>query len=514
MKALASRSSLLAWIATGVIAALAVWLRARNLTAAPFWLDEAYSAFGADKGYHFIWHILPSYETHPPFYSAALRTWTLIAGNSIGGFRAFGLVAGLLLLPVLWMAGREIEKGLAQKALTIAIPALALAAVLPAFVDTARLVRPYYLLTLAYAGTTWALLRLSRVYRESGTIDRGGWIGYLVGIAFLPWLHNLGALYVAAAGLALLALMGPVDFLRAYWKRFILGHLLVALAILPAFLILLDQAPTWAGSTWLRFNPASLLDDVLLIFGLPGLFGLAAAIILGGYAFASAPGSRVPAALLLMALMPMALALVLTLAIAPVFLPRTLVASGAPLVLLIAAGANRTFMTRAIFALLVVLAFVRVVRVQELPPPENWYGVVRWLAPRIQPGDRVYAYPNEGALPLRYALRDLGAKAEVRQIPSEIPARDPAGWYATGSRGVQSLPPWRLEQIAQDPTSKKTPTIWLLRLAPGLYDRNDAFFNILKRDRTVTARFRENAIDLVGLKLASEPAAPPEKAKP
>lgn len=508
------RHSRLGLLLAGLALIGGLWLRTRNLAQYPFWLDEAYSAFAADKGYAFIWNILPSYETHPPLYSAALRTWTLFAGDSLESYRALGVVVGMLLLPMVGLAGRELERSLGQKTWSIAFPALALAAVLPSFVDTARLVRPYYLLTLAYAGTAWALLRVARTYRETGEIDRPGWAGYLACIALLPWLHNLGLLYLASAALALLFLLGPVMFIGRHWRRYILGHAIVALAILPALLILLDQAPTWAGSTWLKFNPATLPDDIMLLFGLPGIFGVAAAALLAGYALAAHTGSRAPAALLLMALLPPALALLLTVTIAPVFLPRTLVASGAPLILLIACGANRSLATRVLFALLLISAVIRVVRVQALPPPENWYGAARWLVPKMARGDRIYAYPNEGALPLRYALRDLKMAAEVRQIPSEIPARDPSGWYATGSRGVQSLPPWRLQQIAGDATSTETPTIWLLRLAPGLYDREDRFLSILKQNRTVSAHFTENQIDIVGLRLRSAQPAPPQQPQP
>jgi len=498
----------------GLALVVGLWLRTRNLTQHPFWLDEAYSAFAADKGYAFIWNVLPGYETHPPFYSALLRSWTLLAGNSLTAYRTLGAIAGTLLLPAIWMAGRELERTLSRKTGSIAIPVLALAAVLPSFVDTARLVRPYCLLTLVYTGTTWALLRVGRVYRDTGGIDRLGWRSYLACIALLPWLHNLGSLYLASASLALLFLLGPLTFLRRYWRRFLLGHALVALAILPAFLILLDQAPTWAGSTWLKFNPATLPDDIMLLFGLPGAFGLVAAVILVGYGLAPRAGGQAPAALLLMACFPPLLALLLTVAIAPVFLPRTLVASGAPLVLLIASGADRNLATRVLFVLLLMSALLRVVRVQALPPPENWYGAARWLIPKMAPGDRIYAYPNEGALPLRYALRDLKMTAKVRQIPSEIPARDPSGWYATGSRGVQSLPPWRLRQIARDGTSSATPTIWLIRLAPGLYDKEDAFLSILKQDRTITARFTENPIDIVGLRLRSAQPTPAQQPQP
>ena len=504
----------LGWLVIGIALIAGLWLRGRNLTQHPFWLDEAYSAFAADNGYAFIWSILPSYETHPPFYSAVLRSWSLMAGNSLDGYRSLGVVAGLLILPVILMAGRELERGLDRKAWSIAIPALLFAATLPSLVDTARLVRPYYLLSLVNACGVWSVLRLARVRRETGTIEGRAWWVYLASLALLFWLHNLGALYVAALGLGLLILIGPQELLRDHWQRFLIGHALVAATALPAFMILLDQAPAWAHSTWLRFDGTDLFGNVLLIFGLPGLFGLTAALLLGGATLIASGRNRAPIALLVMAGTPTLLALALTLMIAPVFLPRTLVASGIPLILMIAGGADRGLLVRVTFTMLLGLAFIRVIQVQQLPPEQDWYGAIRWLSPRLAHRDRVYAYPNEGALPLRYALRDLNRAAAIRQIPSEVPARDPAGWYPTGSRGVQSLPATRLQEIANDPVSRETPTIWLLRLGPAAYDKQDNFLNILKRNRAEVAHYTDRDIDIVGLRARSPQPAPPKQTEP
>lgn len=507
-----ARRRRLGWLLIALALVAGLWLRARHLTLHPFWLDEAYSAFAADKGYRFIWTVLPGYETHPPFYSAALRTWTLIAGDSLGAYRSLGVLIGMLILPVVWLAGREMERGLGRKPWTIAIPAILLVAVLPSLVDTARLVRPYYLLTFVNAVGIWSVLRLARVHRETGMLDDLAWRTYLATLALLFWLHNLGALYVAGMGLGLLILIGPVELLRHHARRVLVGHALVAAIALPALLILVDQASAWTHSTWLTFNGNALFDNILLIFGLPGLFGLAVALLLAGLTLGNAGRSRMPLALLAIAVTPMLLALVLTFTVAPVFLPRTLVASGIPLVMLVAASADHSALLRVAFAMLLVLAFERVVQVEQLPPEQNWYGAVRWLTPRLAPGDRIYAYPNEGALPLRYALRDLEQTASIRQIPSEVPARDPSGWYPTGSRGVQSLPTARLTEIANDPVSRATPTIWLLRLGPNAYDKEDDFLHILARTRTPVARFTDRDIDIVGLRSA-QPATP-EQAKP
>lgn len=505
---LGERRGALLWLAMALAIVAAVALRAHGLADHPFWLDEAYSAFAADKGFGFIWNVLPGYETHPPFYSAALRGWTLFAGDSLLGFRSFGLVAGLLTLPVIWLAGRELALILGRPVATIALPALLLAAIIPSFVDVARLVRPYYLMTLANACGCWSLLRLARFHMESGRLRTGPWLGYLASIALLFWSHNLGALYVAGLGLALLVLIGPVVLTRAHAMRFFGGHVAVALIALPAFLILLDQAPTWTSATWLRFEPATLFDNVLLIYGLPGLFGLVAALALAGFAFTGTTRRRPLVALLIAALTPPVLAILLSIAIAPVFLPRTLVAAAVPFVLLLAAGANATFLSRATFAMLLAATLVRVIQIQQLPPEQDWYSAVNWLTPRMQPGDQVYAYPNEGALPLRYALRDLGRSVAIRQIPSDIPARDPTGWYPTGSRGVQSLPPARLAQIASDADSRNTPIVWLLRLGKHAYDKGDVFERTLKRDRGEIARYTDRDIEIIGLAQTTPPQQP------
>jgi hypothetical protein len=92
------------WLALLSVLAVALWFRINGfVTGLPFWLDEAYSAYAADKGFEFIFTVLPGYETHPPFYSALLSAWTKIVGNSLFGFRSLGLVAGVLALPLFWL---------------------------------------------------------------------------------------------------------------------------------------------------------------------------------------------------------------------------------------------------------------------------------------------------------------------------------------------------------------------------------------------------------------------------
>ncbi len=498
-----------------VVIGIALWLRINRLTINPFWLDEAYSAFGADQSYRFIWTILPSYETHPPFYSTILRSWTLLTSDSILGFRSLGAVMGLITLPLIWLAARELAHAIDRQRSVITLAAIALAAVTPSLIDMGKLVRPYSLMIFAYTLGLWAVLRLARVQRAHGQISIGGWVGYLTSLILLVWLHNLGALYAGALGLALLILVGPTAFLRHHWRLYLIGHVIAFIAVVPALLILLDQAPTWTKSTWLTFDPSAVPFQMILIFGVPGLFGVVVAglLILNGM-IALKPGEkRFGLALVTMAFVPILLSILISALIAPVFLMRTLIACSIPFIMLIALGVDDRIVIRATFCVLFMVTLIRAIQVQYLPPEQDWYAAVRWLAPKLRPGDLVYAYPNEGALPLHYALRDLKKHADIRSIPSDIPARDPAGWYPTGSRGVQSLPAWRLEQIANDLISRKTPTIWLLRMGREKYDPGDTSLRIMERNRTAIGSYSDVAIDIIGLRQLPQ-IAPREQAKP
>jgi uncharacterized membrane protein len=181
-----------------IIAAAALWFRVTTLSANPFWLDEAYSAYAADKGFAFIFTVLPHYETHPPFYSAVLSAWTDITGNSLIGFRSLGLVAGLALFPLVWRTAKEGARAVGGEPRAGGLAAAALLAVAPAIVYITQLVRPYALMALVYLCGIWAVLRLARLYRETQRLDARTWLAYLASLALIIWLHNLGALYAAS----------------------------------------------------------------------------------------------------------------------------------------------------------------------------------------------------------------------------------------------------------------------------------------------------------------------------
>ncbi|PTQ13455.1 hypothetical protein CLG96_05035 [Sphingomonas oleivorans] len=489
-----------------------------KVTVTPLWLDEAYSAYAAGKGFAFLWQVVPRYETHPPFYYSLVRLWTLIFGDGLVALRSFGFASALATMPVAALAARELARiiGLGrQRTAAMMLAALAFAAFAPLTVQMGREVRPYPLMILVYATAIWALLRVLRHAGTDGRIARGPFAFYLVALALMMWLHNLGLLYAAALGLAALLAVARKETRAREWMIFLGGHVLVALAWLPALMILVDQAPTWVKSTWLTFRWWPLPWRLLMLYAGPGvLLGIAAGLLAAmGTRVLARTGERRRALimLLLTGLLPVALSVGISALLAPVFIMRTMTPVAIPAALLIATGAAtqsgwRRWLAAIAFALMLGQMIAIDIRARSGGPPQNWYGAVRWLAARFRPGDMVYAYPNEGALPFDYAVRDMKLDMPSRSIPTPVPSIGVGGWYPTGSRGVVSLPRDRLRAIARERGTQAVPTIWLLRLGPWAYDKGDMFLDELSVGREQVGSFRSGPIDIIGLRKADLPS--------
>ncbi len=502
---------LLALLIIAAGAALRLW----NADSNPLWLDEAYSVYAATKDLHFLWNVVPLYETHPPFYYTLLHFWTLAFGDGTIAVRALGLACGIATLPLIALAAREIGLYLALSTGRIRLlvgATLVMAAFSPFMVAMSNEVRPYPVMMLVMAAETCLLFRMARRAQAGAPLWSAAFAGHLLLLALMMWLHNLGPLHGGAIGLGFLFLVFRRDWSRTDWAAFLIGHLVVAAAWAPALYILIDQAPTWIKSTWLHFSWPGLGRGAKTLWATPGLVAPIAAALLalaGAAALAGkrSAGARTLAALLVMAGAPFTIAAILSVLVAPVFLPRTLTPVMIPGMLLVGSGlalAPRRLVPLAALVL-ALLAWPMGKASYEARAAGNrlyWFEVVDWVAPRFSPGDEIWTYPNEAALPLRYALRDRGLDLPVRPIPTDMPTLDPGpgAWNPTGSRGVFSLSKARLEGIAASPMAERVPTIWLFRMGAWSYDPGDHFRHALMRDREVVAEWGRRPIDMIGLR--------------
>lgn len=506
-----------------ILAGTALWARTWNIWAEPMWLDEAYSAYAAAQGWDFLWTVVPRYETHPPFYYSLLRAWTLVAGDGLVAHRLVGLLCGLATVGIAALAGVRIARLAGANPLHVALATAALAGVSRMLIEMSREVRPYPVMILVYACATLALLAIAE--RRARGLPLAG-RAYAAGLgctALMLWLHNLGPLYAVALGAALLCVIRVRTMTRADWLWLGGGLAILLLIWLPALLILLDQAPEWVRATWLKFSTRDLFRRATIIFTGPhDHMRIAAAILAlcgGALLWRARDGRRLLAALLLLALLPLALSLAISATISPVFIIRTMTPLAIPGLLIMALGIAWGRGRWGWVLPVAALAWLCVTHVAgsaqaRAHPKRDWYRTMAWLAPRFAPGDMVYAYPNEGALPFDRAVRDMRLTMPSRPIPTAIPSLNPppGSWYVSGSRGVPSLDRAHLRMIAEEPATRAVPTIWLLRLGPWAYDKGDVFLEEVSRGRVEVGRFKDGAIEIVGLRRTPPPSVAPAKA--
>jgi hypothetical protein len=407
-------------------------------------------------------------------------------GDRLIALRSFGVMGGMLAWVAVLFAGLALARLLRLdrgQRIRLLLVALAMAALSPPLVEMSREVRPYPWLILAYGGAIASMLRLADAQSRGRHIGWGGLLPYLASVLALLWLHNLGVIYVLGLTLGGVMALAPWRWSRAEWHKVLLGHVLVVLLWLPGVFILAQQSHDWIAKTWLTFNPARVaatIFDLWAVADAPGLFvalGLMAAGLIQNWVRRRSLGAG--AMLLICALVPPLVAAAVSALVAPIFLRRTLTAIAIPALLLMALGAagparggNRVLrwgLMLAAGAMIILLARINYYN-RQAPFWEDWYQVVDQLRDRIKPGDEIWTYPNEAALPLSRALSDRGLDAVVRPLPVPVPALGVRGKHPTGSRSVVSITRVELRAIASTPQARRIPTIWTIRQGSNAYD--------------------------------------------
>jgi hypothetical protein len=495
------------FVAGAVTLAAAVWFRVAGLFVTPFWVDEAYSSYNAGKGFGFIWTVVPLYDSHPPLYYSFLRLWSLFFGESLLSYRLIGVACGLLTVFISGWASVEMSRAIGRRGLWPGIVGAALAACAPLLIEQSREVRPYPLMILAYAAALFAIVRIARESAERKTFSTASFATFLATLELMMWLHNVGPVFGVALTVSFLIVTMPVLRNANEWKRVVVGFAIAAVAYLPCLFILVREMHMWSQTASIRFHWSGLQWKLAYVYGAVSVVAIVAAFVLASSAAVALRRggmSSIASALLTAALLPAVVSIVVSVFASPVFLVRTLTPLGIPIVLLLSAACNTEGLAKwlvfAAFSLLLVQNVTFDVAALHRPPKEDWYPAVRWLQQRYRPGDAVFAYPNEGALPFDRAVRDLGVRIASIPVPAEVPALGVPGAVPVGNRGVVALPPQIIRMIVHSPRAQSFETIWLLRLGPETHDFDDAFLRELSRDRTPVGAWRSGAIDIVGLR--------------
>jgi len=174
-----------------IVAGLAV----RLAVPRGIWLDEAINIHQAHLSLHDLFRNLYYGDRQPPLYHLALWLTTRIFGGSTFAVRLPSLIAGTLIIPVLYELGRELYDR------RTGLIAAAFAAASPLLVWYSQEVRMYAFVTLF---GLLALLTQLRVIREGTTRN---WAAYILATAALLWSHYFGLLVIAVQQLIFIGVL-------------------------------------------------------------------------------------------------------------------------------------------------------------------------------------------------------------------------------------------------------------------------------------------------------------------
>jgi uncharacterized membrane protein len=179
-----------------ILAALTlVGLGLRLAVTRGIWLDEAISIHQARLSLHDLFRTLYYGDRQPPLHDLVLWFTIRVFGHGEFAVRLHSLIAGTLVIPVLYELGRELYDR------RTGLVAAAFAAVSPVLIWYSQEVRMYEFVALF---GLLALLMQLRVIRNASMLN---WVGYILATAALLWSHYFGLVVIAVQQLVFIAVL-------------------------------------------------------------------------------------------------------------------------------------------------------------------------------------------------------------------------------------------------------------------------------------------------------------------
>jgi uncharacterized membrane protein len=392
------------WILAG-LTVLAAVLRFATLTTQSYWFDEAQAAHELHLGFGAMLSTWNANEPNPPLFFVLAWPWAHIFGTGEAGLRSLSAIAGVAVIPIVWLCGRELVSSRAG------LVAAALAAVNPFLIWYSQEAREYMLLTALTGASVWLLVRAWR----APTAGRLAWWAVVAALA-------LSTQYFAVF------LIGPEALVLLYMLRNRASVVAVAppvaagLAFLPHALDHASHPAGWINSV----GPLAVrLKQVPVAFGLNTLYrssivdyGLLGAALLVGVLIvllvAGAEGRQLRGAGIAAGLAACALLIPLTLALAghDYYEARALIPAWIPLAVVIGAAATaaRARAPGAVLVVVLLAGFVWAgIRISDHPQYQrpDWQGVAAALG-KAKRTRAIIAYDGPfAAAPLAVLLRGV-----------------------------------------------------------------------------------------------------------
>lgn len=194
-----------AWLALAAIALLGAALRFYALGKDSFWMDELIRVTESRMNSFAELRAFLRGDVHPPGYILLLTAVTRCAGGSEWDYRLPSALAGVLVIPILFLLGNRLyshREGLAAAAFT---------AVLWCPISYSQEAAPYMILIALTAGATCLWLPLVDELRETGRVRFGLAAGYAVCASLAYYTHFFGIFFFGLQAVAsfLLCLRRP-----------------------------------------------------------------------------------------------------------------------------------------------------------------------------------------------------------------------------------------------------------------------------------------------------------------
>jgi 4-amino-4-deoxy-L-arabinose transferase-like glycosyltransferase len=202
------------WI-TGALVVIAAAIRIVVLDNQSFWQDEALTAYEAQLPFGAMINTVVHVETTPPLYFVLIWAWAHIFGNGELALRSVSLLAGIALVPISYLAGRDLVSPRAG------VVSAALVTFNPFLIWYSQEARAYMLLAALCGASFLCFVRA----RDDPSVGNLGWwalwsslavmthffAGFLVAPEAL-WLLWVARSRLAAAAVAVVALVQVAMF--------------------------------------------------------------------------------------------------------------------------------------------------------------------------------------------------------------------------------------------------------------------------------------------------------------
>lgn len=413
----ASVRSLVTW-QVAAVTALGLLLRLLALSDKALWLDEIWSVRTAQLSWTGFAYTLVHQDPNMSAYHVLLRYWMRL-GASEAALRALSVLFGIAALPLVYLLGRKVSSHFTG------ITASLLFAINAFSIQWSQEIRSYSM--LVFLVTASSLLFLTALEKQSSI----WWVLYITTSTLAVYTHLFACLVIAAHALALIRLPGG-----ACVRRRALGALaaiaVLSLPLVDLFYLRLRQP--FIPMDWISaIGPHDIVDVFHRLAGhaemiphkggrllLVAIFLLCLAAVASSWlnlSRARAPQSQWLLRFLLLWLwIPLTVLLLLSLR-QPILLPRYMLLSLPPLLLIAAQGIETVNATRARAVLLLALCALNAVEivdyVQFRRHAIGWRAATSRILSQAQPGDGAIFCVGPGRMLFTYYAQRLPSRAPL-----------------------------------------------------------------------------------------------------